>query len=202
VSAEISAGLSHCESPDTGFPPSPIRWLSGDEFLRSDAAARMDPILRLLLTSDGTITASLQALMRSPIGVEVFRQEEIRIDKAVAEFLSTPTDSEALSRDVWLTGKGRRLVHASSIILLEGLRRPLLEALRAGEKPLGLLLQESGEPVVRDRLQIARITDPSNRKRIGLHGTGTSWSRRYRMTIRSKSAALIQEQFAGDLIRS
>lgn len=161
----------------------------------------MDPILRMLLTSDGTITASLQALMMSPIGVEVFGQEEIRIDKAVAEFLSTRTDSEALARDVWLTGKGRRLVYASSIILLDALRRPLFEALRTGVKPLGLLLQESGEPVIRDRLQIACITDPSGRRRIGLPGTGASWSRRYRMTIRSKPAALIQEQFAGDPIR-
>jgi chorismate-pyruvate lyase len=201
VSSEISAGLSQRESPEAGLPPSPARWLRGDEFLKSDAAARMDPVLRLLLTSDGTITTSLQALMRTPIGVEVIRQEDIRIDKATAEFLTAQPGSDALARDVWLTGKGRRLVYASSIIVLEGLRRPLLESLRTGEKPLGLLLQESGEPVIRDRLQIARIADPSGIQWMGLAGSGPIWLRRYRMTIRSKSTALIQEQFTGDLTR-
>jgi chorismate-pyruvate lyase len=202
VSAKISAGLSQSKPPDAGLPPSPGHWLSGDEFLRSDSADRMDPILRMLLMSDGTVTTSLQALIRTPISVEVFRHKEIRIDQATAEFLTAKPGSDALARDVCLTGKGRRLVYASSIIVLEGLRGPLLEALLTGEKPLGSLLQESGEPVMRDRLQIACIADPSGIKWIGLGGPGPIWMRRYRMTIPSNSTALIQEQFAGDLIRS
>lgn len=161
----------------------------------------MDPVLRLLLTSDGTITTSLQALMRTPIGVEIIRQEEIQVDKATAEFLTAKPGSVALSREVWLTAKGRRLVVASSIILLEGLHRPLLQALRTGEKPLGLLLRETGEPVVRDRLQIAFVADPSAIKSLGPTGAGPSWVRRYRMTLGSKSTASIQEQFIGDLTR-
>lgn len=183
------------------LPPSSIQWIGGDDFLKSDAAARMDPVLRMLLTSDGTITTSLQALLLSPIGVEVIRQEEIALDAATAGFLTVEPGTKALAREVWLTAKDLRLVCASSVILLEGLDRPLLQALRSRQKPLGLLLHESGQPVMRDRLQIASITDPSMIRGSGLPAAGPVWMRRYRMSLRSKWTAFIREQFTGDRFR-
>lgn len=162
----------------------------------------MAPVLRLLLTSDGTITTSLQALWMSPIGVEVLRQDEIKLDTGMADFLAADPGTGALAREVCLTAHRQRLVCASSVILLEGLDRPLLQALRSGQKPLGLLLQEFGRPVLRDRLEIARIDDPSLIKTLDATAAGPVWMRRYRMGLRSKWIAFIQEQFIGPLLRS
>jgi len=166
------------------LPPSSIRWINADDFIKTAEAARMDPVLRILLTSDGTITTSIEALTLGPVGVEVLRQEEVGIEAPAAVFLAAVPGSRALSREVYLTANGRRLVCASSVILTEGLDRPLLQALRAGRKPLGRLLRESGRPVVRDRLQIASADGPV-------------WMRRYRMGLGSKWIGLIQEQFIG-----
>lgn len=182
--------------------PSSVRWIRADEFMKSADAAGMDPVLRLLLTSDGTITTSLQALLMSPIGIEMLRQDEIKLDTGLAAFLAADPGSVALAREVYLTGNGRRLVCASSVILLEGLDRPLLQALRTGQKPLGLLLQEFGLPVLRDSLEIARIDDPSLIKTLDATAAGPVWMRRYRMGLRSKWIAFIQEQFIGPPLRS
>jgi len=186
--------------PDS--PPAPISWITADEFFRSDALVRMDPILRILLMSDGSTTALLQALWLSPIRVEVVRQEELPLDPLTAEFLKVEPGATALARDAWLTANGQRLVYASSIIVIEGLSRPLLRAVSDRQKPLGLLFQESGQPVVRDRLQIAFVSDSSTPKTPGQTADKPFWLRRYRLSLGTqpglKPLALIQEQFIGN----
>jgi chorismate-pyruvate lyase len=202
VSSHLSAGLVK-PSPATAELPTPsVPWIGVDDFLGSNTAAGMDPALRMLLTSDGTITTLLRAFCLCPIQVEVLRQEEIKLAAAAAEFLSVESESSALAREVWLTADGQRLVCASSVIRMEGLDRTLLQALRNREKPLGRLLYESGLPVLRDRLQIASFVDPSRIKALGLTGPGPVWMRRYRMSLKSKSIALISEQFIGPPFRS
>jgi chorismate-pyruvate lyase len=202
VSAHLSAGLVKSPSPTAEIMTPSVPWIGLDDFLKSDDAAGMDPALRMVLTSDGTITTLLRALCLCPIQMEVLRQEEIKLSAAEAEFLSVKPDSSALAREVWLTAKGQRLVCASSVIRMEGLDRTLLQALRNREKPLGRLLYESGLPVLRDRLQIASFADPARIKSLGLTGSGPVWMRRYRMSLKSKSIALISEQFIGPPFRS
>ena len=170
-------------------------------FLKSRDAARMDPVLRMLLASDGTITSALHALLLTLIGVEVVHQTEMRLDAATAGFLDAEPGSNALSREAWLTADGQRRVHASSIILLETLDRSLLQAFQSRHKPLGLLLQESGRTVTRDRLQIGCLSDPEAIKTLGSGIAGPIWMRRYRMSLGSKAAAFIQEQFIGPPFR-
>ncbi len=202
VSAHLSADLVKPLPATADLPTPSIPWIGVDDFLRTDDAAGMSPALRMLLASDGTITTLLRALCLSPIQVEVLRQEEIKLAAAAAEFLSVEPESSALAREVWLTADDQRLVCASSLILMEGLDRMLLQALRNRQKPLGRLLHESGLPVLRDRLQIASVADPSRIKALGLTGPGPVWMRRYRMSLKSKSIALIQEQFIGPPLRS
>ncbi len=202
MTAKFSAGLVQPKPAMPDVPPSSTRWINADEFIKSADAARMDPVVRILLTSDGTITTSLQALLLSPIGMEVLRQEEIPLDASAAEFLAADPGSRALAREVYLTANGQRLICASSMILIGGLDRPLLQALRTRQKPLGLLLQESGLPVLRDRLQIACIDDPLLIKTLPLTAAGPVWMRRYRMSLKSKWIAFIQEQFIGPPLRS
>jgi chorismate-pyruvate lyase len=186
--------------PDS--PPAPISWITSDEFLKSDALVQMDPILRILLMSDGSTTALLQALWLSPIRVEVVRQKELPLDPLTAEFLKVEPGASALARDAWLMANGQRLVYASSMILLEGLSRPLLQAVSDRQKPLGLLFQEAGQPVVRDRLQIAFVSDSFIPKVPGRTAGKPFWLRRYRLSLGTqpglKPLALIQEQFIGN----
>jgi chorismate-pyruvate lyase len=179
----------------------PVRWLNGDEFLKSDAAHRLAPALRALLTSDGSITLLLQSLLLTSIEVEVLRQEDIELDQTMAGLLSAVPGSAVLARDVWLTAKGRRIVSASSVILVGELSPLLLRALRSSERPMGLLLQESGERVTRDRLQIASDAEPSGLLTPETYPVRRAWIRRYRMSLSSRPVALIQERFALDLLR-
>lgn len=192
--------------PDS--PPSPISWITADDFFKNDALVRMDPVLRILLMSDGSTTALLQALWLSPIRVEVIRQKELPLDPSTAEFLRVEPGATALAREAWLTADGQRLVYASSMIRLEGLPRPLLQAVSSRQKPLGLLFHEAGQPVVRDRLQIASVSDSSMIKTSGRTAGGPAcrtgrpfWIRRYRMSLGTqpglKPIALVQEQFIG-----
>ena len=186
--------------PDS--PPATISWITVDEFFKSDARVQMDPIQRILLLSDGSTTALLQALWLSPIQVEVVRQKELPLDSLTAEFLKVEAGANALARDAWLTAKGQRLVFASSMILLEGLSRPLLQAVSDRQKPLGLLFQEAGQSVVRDRLQIAFVSDSTIPKAPRQTGGKPFWLRRYRLSLGTqpglKPLALIQEQFIGN----
>jgi chorismate-pyruvate lyase len=179
----------------------PVRWLNDDEFLKSDAAHRLAPALRALLTSDGSITLLLQTLLLVPIEVEVLRQEDIKLDHATADLLSADPGSAVLARDVWLTAKSRRIVRASSLILVGELSPSLLRDLRSSEKPMGLLLQESDERVTRDRLEIAPDADPPGRSTPEDPPVRQAWMRRYRMSLSSRPVALIQERFALDLLR-
>ena len=181
------------------IPTSTFRWLSSDDFFKSEAAARIPPVLRVLLTSDGTITTALQALLLTPIGVEIIRQEEVRLDAAAAEFLAVEPGLDALARDVCLTARGRRWVYASSVLLTDGLPRPLLAALRTRRKPLGLLLNESGKPLTRDKLRIAQITNREAARVLGFPEDGSLWARRYRMSLGEKLWADIREFFSPDL---
>lgn len=177
--------------------PSPVRWQSVDEFLKTDQPDQTDPVLRILLTSDGTITTALQGLWRVPIAVEIIRQEEVSLDPATAQFLSVKPGQPVLARDIWLKAREHRLVCASSVILLEGINRSLLESLRSKQKPLGLLLNELGWSITRDKLEITRLADQAAAAWISPPGvaTGAGWARRYRMGLGEKMSAFIQEIF-------
>lgn len=181
-------------------PPTPIQWFSSNEFFKSSVPIRINPVIRILLASDGTTTTALQALLLCPIGVEVIRQKKVRLDPATAKFLMVAPGGDALARVVWLTAHGKRLVCASSIIRLEGLTRPILQALKSRQKPLGLLLNESGQPMIRDKLQIARITNRSVMKTLDLPAAGSFWARRYRINLGESLTACIQELFSDRLM--
>lgn len=179
--------------------PSEIRWVFSDDFSRDPQSDLADPILRILLTSDGTITTALKALLLAPIDLEVIRQEKIRIDPDTARFLSVESGLHGLARDVWLTAKGERLVCASSIIRLDGLGEPVFQALHQSQKPLGQLLNESGQSITRDRLQIAWIPYRSDQNALYFSTPGPVWARRYRLSLGDEPTAFIQEIFRRDL---
>ena len=182
-----------------------IQWFIGDDFLKEKASTGLDPLLRLLLTSDGTLSTALHAICLSPIRVQIIRQETIQMDSDTAEFLSVEPGTKALIRDVWLWARDQKLVHASSVILTEGLSRSIVQALLENQKPLGPLLNDSGLPIIRDRLQIGRITDPAVIETLGLgkrSATGQVWKRRYRISLGGKLTAFIRETFSPHLHKS
>jgi chorismate-pyruvate lyase len=205
VSANISTGFLRPGHSMPDSPPAPISWITADDFFKNVALVQMDPILRILLISDGSTTALLQALWLSPIQVEVVCQKELPLDSPTAEFLKVEPGSIALAREAWLRANGRRLVYASSMILLKGLSRPLLQGVSGRQKPLGLLFNEAGQPVVRDRLEIAFVTDSSVQKAPAPNdGKPPFWLRRYRLSLGTqpglKPIALIQERFTNNSI--
>lgn len=101
--------------------------------------------LRVLLTTDGTVTKSLEAFFWEPVAVRNRGQEYHILTEAVP-LLRRPVGSRLLRRRVDLVGveSGRLLVWADSWINTELLSPALRTELEAGQVGIGELLRECG----------------------------------------------------------
>lgn len=98
--------------------------------------------LRMLLTTDGSVTALLEASFGAPVAVETRSQ-------AVDEGRLRRTAVLRLASD------GRPLLRAASEVALDGLPAPARRALLAGDEPIGIVLREA-------RLETRRELAPYN----------------------------------------
>src|SRR3989338_362874 len=110
----------------------PQDWATAEDFLAETDPREASPLLRILLTSDGSMTTLLEALRGGRGEIDGVR----------------PTPA------------GRRLVYAVSVLPIASLSPSLAEEIRRGVEPLGRLLDACGRPAVRDGLRIGRIHNP------------------------------------------
>jgi chorismate-pyruvate lyase len=103
-----------------------------------------DPVQRLLLTTDGTLTELLEALNGEKICVIVLRQEIAPAETNI-ETLAVTTGEPLLKREVILTGQrsGDAYVYAQSLIAIERLDDRLRRGLLTTDVPLGKLLKKN-----------------------------------------------------------
>ena len=134
--------------------------------------------LRMLLHTDGTVTALLEACFGAPVVVETIANE-------VDDRLPTPLELElaphrpVLWRQVVLRIDDRPVLRASSVLALDRLDGRAREALLAGDEPIGhvlrrfdtrrqMLARSSGEATAADQLDLGSIpTSASTRARTG-----------------------------------
>ncbi|TAJ98822.1 MAG: DUF98 domain-containing protein [Candidatus Manganitrophaceae bacterium] len=198
-------------------------WLTTEAFWEECRRHPIDPIVRLLLTSDGTLIRQLQAILLTPIEVAVQDQREILIDEEHASWIGLPAGEKGIQRKVWLTvrapsattpapgpfndgptpaASGEKKVFAVSTFPLSGLKPDLHQEISLGQKPIGRILEERHLPTRRDRLEITRLLLPQIAEALGRPPGELFWARRYRLNISDQVSGVIFEAFSPSLFSS
>jgi chorismate-pyruvate lyase len=167
-----------------------------ESFLRHCRKSHIDPLLRTILTSDGTITRTLQALHLNPFELEIKKQSEVQLDSEIAKFLEMNESEQAISRKIWLHESKRRMIYASTILAFSQSHSLLLEQIQETAKPLGLLLEEHQLPSIKDKLTIGRLVHPEIAAGLGLTPTTELWARHYRLMVHEFLRASVLEVFS------
>jgi chorismate-pyruvate lyase len=180
-------------------------WPDIQSFIHFTKISRFNANFPLLLTSDGTLTRSLQALVRSSIYLEVIRQETHGIEEEAAQHLDLDLKNahEALFREVWLLNEQReRLVYARSILPVESLSPSFYHELSLKKRTLGDLIESLNLPSLKDKMSFSRVSSMALVKEFHSAGDADLWCRRYRLSVPSQILASIEEVFSPSLFNS
>jgi chorismate-pyruvate lyase len=157
----------------------------------------MDPHLRGLLFTDGTVTRTLEVGALSPVEVSVERQREVAVDEQVASYLDVPVDSEAIERRVTigLQSSPTPVIWAESHIIAARLPDGFLNVLGGCRDGIGESLQqvklESWREMLWFGIDVAPTWGP------GQEPPAEAVLRRlYRVIAQGRPAMLISECFA------
>ncbi|MFZ5877380.1 MAG: chorismate--pyruvate lyase family protein [Nitrospirota bacterium] len=170
-----------------------IVWKTHAEFLSEVDPQEASPVLRLLLTCDGSMTTALEALRGGRVDLELVRQGEEPIDADAARRLGVSSRQTAVSRHAWLTHAGERLLYAVSVLPLESLNPAVAVEVRRGVEPLGRLFDTADRAVLRDGLRIGRVYDPELSAAFGVGPSVALWCRSYRLAVEHTLTASIVE---------
>ncbi|HIE65290.1 MAG: chorismate pyruvate-lyase family protein [Nitrospira sp.] len=176
---------------------------------------KIDPSLRLLLTSSGTVIRHLKALTLRSVTVEIEYQGEILINDDLSEKIGIPKREKGFERRIWLRSGGSlapnadpsqktdrrdspetRLLFAVSTFPISRLKPEFYQEMRSGEKPLGQIIEERCLETFRDRFEISHLPFPDTAKGLGLSQDTLFWARRYRIRISDQASAFICEVFS------
>ena len=152
--------------------------------------AALPPILRTLLTTDGTVTKCLEAYFWEPIEVVVDGLQETQSHTPIS-YLNVQPGEPLLVRDVRLKGKSSGVVYAQahSVIRLSVLTPDIRAQLVSGEIGIGVLIRDSGLESYREILDIhaETISDEG--------AAGIDISRVYRIIVNNEPTIAITETF-------
>lgn len=197
-------------------------WLTKEEFWDACRRNPIDPLLRLLLTSDGTLIRHLESLFLNSVEVAIQDQREILIDEEHASRMGIPAGEKGIQRKVWLAlgapsaaspagewskartpaARADRKVFAISTFPLSGLKPDFHQEVLLGQKPIGRILEAQHLLTRRDRLEIARLSLPPVAEELGLQPRELFWARRYRLVVSDQVSGVIFEAFSPSLFSS
>lgn len=111
--------------------------------------------LRVLLTTDGTVTKSIESYFWEPVNVINLGQSYVHLGHP-ADFINKVAGDKVLERCVELVGErsGKQFAHARSLICTQYLGEQLRADLEAGRVGIGELLRECGLETYREIMQI------------------------------------------------
>ncbi len=171
-------------------------WFSQEEFNQYCYSGFVDPIARLLLTSDGSVTSNLRALFLLPIELEVRDQGESEAGRDLADYLEIDPSEKVINRSVWLKTKEKRLVYASSCLPASRIDARLYRELKEKRRPIGILLGEYNIPVYKDLLAIGKVESKGVASDLGLDKETLFWARHYRLNMDDGARISITEVFS------
>src|SRR5581483_10319881 len=168
-------------------------WLKVEAFRDYCRNHPVSPLLRLLLTSDGTVVGHLNSLFLKTIEVEVQAQSEVLIDDELSAWLEIPKREKGIERKIWLieggflspseeaaalrspeerpvdpaSRRGQKRVYAISTFPISRLKPDFYHDLQLGRKPLGRMIEERRLSTRRDQLEISHRSFPDVAKELG-----------------------------------
>lgn len=156
--------------------------------------AVLDPVHRLLLTSDGTVTFILEAFTGEPVQAEKLQQTMAQQSACQLEV----DDELLLSRQVILRGtvSGRALLHGDSLIALQRLDPAVQDGLLSTSTPIGRLLAASRIETFREIVSVgSHAAGPVYGAHFDVDPTATILTRTYRIIARERPIMVITERF-------
>ncbi len=169
-------------------------WQPAGPFLETSAAARVPPSLRILLTSDGTLTTHLAAWLRTPIRLRILRQQHGPAPIEIASALEVSPDEKGIEREVVLSADGWPVVYARSFFPLGFVEPEVRHRLFEQGESLGDVLRRRRLPSARERLEVGRIRDARVAEALG--DSGSVWARRSCILLDPHLRAHILEAFS------
>lgn len=151
----------------------------------------LPPFLRVLLTTDGTVTKSLESYFWEPVKVETLAQGWITLAEDKPEIARTRGD-KVWQRQVRLVGQKSKTEYAQaqSHICADQLPAHIREALEAGKVGIGELLRECGLETYRQITCVGSTPDDGRASA----AAGTVW-RSYRIVMGHQPFIQIREEF-------
>jgi chorismate-pyruvate lyase len=159
--------------------------------------AEMDPFLRGLLFTDGTVTRTLEVKMLSPVSVTVVSQADSTANNDVANHLEVPDGTETVRRRVMIgrAGNASPAIWAESHILPSRLPAGFLGILGNAPDGIGESLQRVALESWRDMLWFGLGPRPGW-SFAGSQAPAPVITRLYRVITDGQPALLISESFA------
>lgn len=152
---------------------------------------RLPPFLRTLLTTDGTVTKSLESFFWEPVKVENLGQRRIVLADD-EDLIERKAGQQVLQRNIELRGANSHNIYAkaSSLICIEMLEPHIARGLEEGKMGIGELLRECGLETYREILDVGECnTDDVDPK----------WSRAiwrtYRIVMEHRPVIQVTETF-------
>lgn len=160
------------------------------------AIDKLPPILRVLLSTDGTVTKSIEGFFWEPIVVENLGQGAVHLARALPA-LELAHGAEVIERRVRLQGQdsGDVYAYAESTLSLHLLPARAREDLLARRLGIGELLRERGLETYREILDVGSESGVHLPELFGDDAGDTLIYRSYRIYLNHRPAILVTEKF-------
>jgi chorismate-pyruvate lyase len=161
------------------------------------AFQKMDPFLRVLLVTDGTVTKFLEAYLWEPISVERCLQEEVFL-KHDEPLLGLKKGESVILRRILLRGvkTGKAYTFAESLIRIQFLESSIQKDLLEGRLGIGELLRDRRLETYREILEFGKEKAGEELALyLQIKSNEPVYYRRYRISINGLPVILITEKF-------
>ncbi len=155
----------------------------------------MNAIHRILMSTDGSITAIIEAVTQKKVEVETLEQKVVRADKELAELLEVNEGDEVNYRVVYLKADGEIYAKAISFTPLKRLEDRFKEDLMKADIPIGKIMKKHNIEARREiRWSRVEDADPKLAEELGINDKRVI-SRNYNIIHRGKVLINITEFF-------
>ncbi|WP_456329597.1 chorismate pyruvate-lyase family protein [Archaeoglobus sp.] len=161
----------------------------------------MNAIHRILMSTDGSITAIIEAVTQKKVEVETLEQRVIRADKELAKILEVDEGDEVNYRVVYLKADGEIYAKAISFTPLKRLENSFKEDLMRADIPIGKIMKKHNIEARRE-IRWSRVENADSKlaEELGINDKRVI-SRNYNIIHRGKVLINITEFFPVERFR-
>ncbi len=160
---------------------------------------KLKPIHRILLTTDGSITAIIEAVTEKKVEVETVEQKVIKADSRVAKLLDVQEGSDVNYRVVYLKADGEVYAKAISFTPLCRLENSFKNDLMRADIPIGKIMRKHNIEARREiRWKKVIEADDELARELGVKVGSTVLVRNYDIIRHGKVLINITEYFPAD----